>query len=329
MSLAPVVKRPSIHQWQLCKQQQQPLVSLTCYDYTTARVLDACGLDFLLVGDSLAMTVLGHENTLQVTLDEMIHHTRAVVKGAPQTVVVADMPFMSYGVTVGDTVRAAGKMLQQSGCQMVKMEGASPVVLDSIRQLVGLGIPVMGHLGLTPQHVNTLGGFTLQAKTKEAVLQLIQDAKALEAAGVSALVLELIPHPVASAVSQLLTIPTIGIGSGHGCDGQILVIDDILGRFDGFQPKFVRQYAQLGEQMQQAVVAYQQDVRGRQFPQHDTEAFNVPKATQAELLALLSEWQGGQSGRREASWDWSVSETTLGRPCADPSADLMLVLEDG
>jgi 3-methyl-2-oxobutanoate hydroxymethyltransferase len=267
------------------KEKGEKIASLTCYDYSTARILDQADIDFLLVGDSLAMTVLGHPNTLAVTVDEMLHHVKAVTKGTQYALVVADMPFMSYQADHTEAVKNAGRFLQEGGAQAVKLEGASDRVVEVIRHLVEIGIPVMGHLGFTPQSLNTLGGFKVQGKTLEDAKQLIGSTLRLQAAGVFALVLEMVPVEVASLITQRLRIPTIGIGAGNACDGQILVVDDVLGRYSELTPRFVRRYLTSTSLIGDAVSRYADDIRSGNFPDNESEAFAFPE----ELLPDLAE----------------------------------------
>lgn len=247
------------------KERGEPIAVLTGYDYPTALALDQAGIDAILVGDSLGMVVLGYENTLPVTVDEMLHHCRAVARGARAALLIGDMPFMSYQVSTEEAIRNAGRFLQQGGMQAVKLEGGRER-LHAIRAILGAGIPVMGHLGLTPQSVNLLGGFRPQGRTAVTAERLLEDALLLEEAGCFSLVLESVPARLAEMVSKRLTIPTIGIGAGAGCDGQVLVTHDLLGLFDRFTPKFVRKYADLHTEMQSAFTAYITDVQGRTFP---------------------------------------------------------------
>lgn len=247
------------------KKRGEPIAVLTGYDYPTALALDLAGIDAILVGDSLGMVVLGYENTLPVTMDEMLHHCRAVARGSRAALLIGDMPFMSYQVSTEEAIRNAGRFLQQGGMEAVKLEGGRER-LHAIRAILGAGIPVMGHLGLTPQSVNLLGGFRPQGRTAVTAERLLEDALLLEEAGCFSLVLESVPARLAEMVSKRLTIPTIGIGAGAGCDGQVLVTHDLLGLFDRFTPKFVRKYADLHTQMQSAFTAYIADVQGRTFP---------------------------------------------------------------
>lgn len=276
------------HTLKQLKQQGQRFVCLTAYDFTTAQLLDQAGVEALLVGDSLAMTVLGHANTLSITVDEMLHHVKAVTKAAKQAWVIADAPFLSYHITVEEGIRNCARLIQEGNAHAVKIEGHSPHILQLVARLTEIGIPVVGHLGLTPQALLQFGGFKLQAKTTETALHLIQHAQALQAAGACAVVLEMIPAQVAQLVSERLTIPTIGIGAGSGCDGQVLVIDDILGRFQGFTPKFVRRYAEFAQQTVSAVQAFQADVQAGTFPNNHTEATLLEPSVYQALVAELT-----------------------------------------
>jgi len=247
------------------KAKRQPITMLTAYDYPTALAVDHAGLDVILVGDSLGMVVLGYENTLPVTMDEMIHHCRAVSRGARSALLVGDMPFLSYQISVEDALRNAGRFLQQGGMDAVKLEGGRER-LAAVEAIVGAGIPVMGHLGLTPQSIHQLGGFRAQGKTAYAAQRLVEDALALEAAGCFSLVLESIPARLARLVSERLTIPTIGIGAGPHCDGQVLVTHDLLGLFDRFTPRFVKKYADLHGEMGRAFSTFRREVEESLFP---------------------------------------------------------------
>jgi 3-methyl-2-oxobutanoate hydroxymethyltransferase len=247
------------------KERGEPITMLTAYDYPTALAMDQAGVDSILVGDSLGMVVLGYENTLPVTMEEMLHHCRAVSRGAKMALLIGDMPFMSYQVSVEEAVRNAGRFLQQGNMDAVKLEGGRERV-DDIRAITGAGIPVMGHLGLTPQSVHQLGGFRAQGKTATAAKRLLEDALLLEEAGCFSLVLESVPGRLAELISQRLHIPTIGIGAGVGCDGQVLVTHDLLGLFDRFTPKFVKKYASFHAEMQRAFSEYIEDVQTGSFP---------------------------------------------------------------
>ena len=247
------------------KERGEVITMLTAYDYPTAMSMDKAGVDSILVGDSLAMVVLGYENTLPVTMEEMLHHCRAVARGAKASLLVGDMPFMSYQVSVEEAVRNAGRFLQEGGMDAVKLEGGRDRA-DAIRAITSAGIPVMGHLGLTPQSVHQLGGFRAQGKSASAAKRLIEDALILEEAGCFSIVLESVPARLAELISKKLSIPTIGIGAGNGCDGQVLVTHDLLGLFDRFTPKFVKQYADFHNEMQRAFADYIEDVETKRFP---------------------------------------------------------------
>jgi len=247
------------------KERGEIITMLTAYDYPTAMAMDKAGVDSILVGDSLAMVVLGYENTLPVTMEEMLHHCRAVARGAKTALLVGDMPFMSYQVSVEEAVRNAGRFLQQGGVDAVKLEGGRERA-DAIRAITGAGIPVMGHIGLTPQSIHQLGGFRAQGKTASTAKRLVEDAMLLEEAGCFSIVLESVPARLAELISKRLSIPTIGIGAGNGCDGQVLVTHDLLGLFDRFTPKFVKQYADFHGEMQRAFADYIEDVETKRFP---------------------------------------------------------------
>lgn len=257
---------------------KRKITVLTAYDYAAAHLAEAAEIDILLVGDSLAMVVLGHEDTLSVTMDEMLHHVKAVSRGAQKALVVADMPFLSYQVSVSEAVANAGRFLKEGRAGAVKLEGGREIA-PQVRSIVAAGIPVLGHVGLTPQHVAALGGFKVQSKTTDAALRLLDDAMALAEAGCFGVVLECIPAPVAEVVTRYLPIPTIGIGAGPQCDGQVLVFHDVLGLFDRFQPKFVKRFAELGGMAVKALTQYGDAVRSATFPgpEHvfsmDPEAF--------------------------------------------------------
>ncbi len=247
------------------KERGEAITMLTAYDYPTAMAMDRAGIDSILVGDSLAMVVLGYENTLPVTMEEMLHHARAVARGAKGALLIGDMPFMSYQINAEEALRNAGRFIQQGGMDAVKLEGGRERA-DAVRAIVGAGIPVMGHLGLTPQSIHQLGGFRAQGKTASAAKRLLEDAKILEDAGAFGIVLESVPARLAEYISKQISIPTIGIGAGAGCDGQVLVTHDLLGLFDRFTPKFVRKYANIHETMDKAFAAYIEDVETKKFP---------------------------------------------------------------
>jgi len=250
----------------LMKERGERIVMLTAYDATMTRLFDRAGVDLLLVGDSLGQVILGLDTTIPVTLEAIIHHTRAVTRAAKRALVVADMPFLTYQITPEQAMRNAARLFQEGGAAAVKLEGGR-ALLDTVRRLTAAGLPVMGHLGLTPQHVHRLGGMRRQARNDEAARELTLDALALEDAGAFAVVLEAIPDAVAEAVTSRLKIPTIGIGAGPHCDGQVLVSYDLLGLFDGLVPPFVKQYAQLADLIVSATKSYADDVRQGVFPQ--------------------------------------------------------------
>lgn len=247
------------------KQKGEKITVLTAYDYSTAGAVDAAGIDVILVGDSLGNVVLGYETTLSVTMNDMIHHTKAVARGVKNAMVVGDMPFLSYHVSIADSVANAGRFMQEGGAQAVKLEGGRERV-ETIRAIISAGIPVMGHLGLTPQSVHQLGGFRVQGRDLEAAKKMIEDAVALEQAGVFSIVLECVPAALASKISETVSVPTIGIGAGAGCDGQVLVINDMLGIYKGHVAKFVKQYADLNQAISNAVAAYRDEVKAGTFP---------------------------------------------------------------
>ena len=254
------------------KLNGEPITMLTAYDYPTALAEDQAGIDVILVGDSLGMVVLGYQNTLPVTMDEMLHHCRAVARGARTALLIGDMPFMSYQVSIEEAVRNAGRFLQEGGMEAVKLEGGRERI-EAVRAITGAGIPVMGHLGLTPQSVNMLGGFKPQGKTAAAAQLLLEDSLSLEQAGCFSVVLESVPAKVAQVISTRLSIPTIGIGAGIGCDGQVLVAHDLLGLFERFTPKFVKKYADFHGEMRRAFTAFIDDIQARSFPgaEHSVE----------------------------------------------------------
>lgn len=247
------------------KNQGQPFSMLTAYDYSFARILDEAGVDMLLVGDSLGNVMLGHTTTLPVTMEDMLHHVKAVSRGVKRALVVADMPFMSYQVSIEDAVRNAGRLVQEAGAEAVKLEGGQEIA-DTVQKIVRAGIPVIGHLGLTPQAVHQLGGYKVQGKEAEAAKKLLADAKSLESCGAFAILLECVPEALATLITKELSIPTIGIGAGAGCDGQVLVVHDILGLFPGNKAKFVKTYVNLHEIITGAVKSYISEVQERAYP---------------------------------------------------------------
>ena len=247
------------------KSQGEKIAMVTTYDATFGRLLDQAGVDIMLVGDSLGMVVQGHKNTLNVTVDQIAYHTAAVARGRERALLVADMPFLSFQVSPEEAIRNAGKLLAEGGAEAVKIEGGKPMA-ETVRRLVEVGIPVMGHIGLTPQSVHQMGGFKIQGKDEEAQHELVEAALALEEAGCFSIVLELVPGELAQKITEALSIPTIGIGAGPDCDGQVLVCYDMLGMNDGFKPRFLKRYADLSNQIQHAVGSYIDEVKTGQFP---------------------------------------------------------------
>lgn len=247
------------------KEEGKKISMLTAYDYSTAGLMDAAGINGILVGDSLGNVMLGYEDTISVTMEDMIHHGAAVARGAKNALVVIDMPFMSYQASVYDAMMNAGRLMKEGRANAVKLEGGREIV-PQIQAIVQAGIPVMGHLGLTPQSVNAFGGYKVQGKDEEAARKLLDDAKALEAAGAFAVVLECVPAALAELVSKEISIPTIGIGAGAGCDGQILVYQDMLGMYSDFTPKFVKRYGEIGKAMKEAFKAYIEEIEQGTFP---------------------------------------------------------------
>ncbi len=268
------------------KRRGEPITMLTAYDYATAQAVDRAGIDSILVGDSLGMVVLGYANTLPVTMEDMLHHCKAVSRGAQWALLIGDMPFMSYQASVAEAVRNAGSFLKQGGMDAVKLEGGRERA-EAVRAIVGSGIPVQGHLGLTPQSVHQMGGFRTQGKTAAAARRLIEDAEILQEAGCFSLVLESIPARLGKLVSERLEIPTIGIGAGVGCDGQVLVSHDLLGLFDRFTPRFVKKYADLHAVMAEAIGAYRAEVEARSFPAEE-HSVEMPDEDWRSLQEMLS-----------------------------------------
>ena len=271
MQTAP--RRVTIHTMRQMKERGERIAMLTAYDATMARLLDEAGADVLLVGDSLGMVIQGHDTTLPVTLDEIAYHTRAVVRGARRAHVVGDMPFMSYQASIEQGVSNAGRLMKEGGCHSVKLEGGA-VHAELVTRLVSAGIPVMGHIGLTPQSFHQLGGFKVQGRDPGGRDRLLEDARTLEEAGAYSIVLEAIPADIAREITAAVSIPTIGIGAGTQCDGQVLVSYDMLGMDETFKPRFVRRYATLGQTIKDAVAGYVSDVRSGAFPS-DAESFTV------------------------------------------------------
>jgi 3-methyl-2-oxobutanoate hydroxymethyltransferase len=263
------------------KQQGEKIAMLTAYDYSTAKMVDQAGVPLILVGDSLGMVVLGYDSTIPVTMDEMLHHTKAVSRGVKNALVVGDMPFMTYHLSTEGAMRNAGCFLQEGGAQAVKLEGGVNVS-DKVNAIVSCGIPVMGHIGLTPQSINQLGGFKIQGNSVEVAKKLLDDAIALEQAGAFAVVLETMPAPLSSLISQRISIPTIGIGAGAGCDGQVQVISDMLGLFTDFVPKHAKQYAKLAEAMSKAIADYKDEVEKGCFPT-EAQSFTMDESILDQL----------------------------------------------
>ena len=269
------------------KMKSEKIAMLTAYDYVTAKLIDELGIPLILVGDSLGMVVLGYRSTIPVTMDEMIHHTKAVIRGADNALVVGDMPFMTYHVDTSQALRNAARFIQEGGAQAVKLEGGESVS-DTVASIVQCGIPVMGHIGLTPQSIHQLGGFRVQGKTSEAARQLLQDARALEEAGAFSVVLESVPAPLAKLITERTNIPTIGIGAGIHCDGQVQVINDILGLYTDFVPKHAKRYAALAENIKTAVGAYISDVSTQIFPTEE-QSYSMDPSLLEDLYFLESD----------------------------------------
>jgi 3-methyl-2-oxobutanoate hydroxymethyltransferase len=274
-------RRVAVTDLRSMKKRREPIVMITAYDYPSARLVDEA-VDLILVGDTLGMVVLGYDTTVPVTMEDMLHHVKAVVRGAKHALVVADMPFMSYQTSPEEALRNAGRFLKEAGAQSVKLEGGVEMA-ETVRKITAAGIPVMGHIGLTPQSVHQFGGWKVQGKTAQTAIKLMNDALALERAGAFAVVLELVPAPLAALISKRLRIPTIGIGAGAGCDGQVQVYHDILGLFEDFVPKHTRRYAQTGDTIRGAVAEYASDVREGRFPT-DEQSFCMDERALAELL---------------------------------------------
>ncbi len=255
----------TVSTFQKMKDNKEKITMLTAYDYTNAKLLDEAGIDAILVGDSLGMVMLGYPDTTRVTMEDMLHHTKAVARGVKHAMVISDLPFLSYHTGIYDAVKNAGVLIQQGYAQAVKLEGGSEVV-DEVKAIIKAGIPVMGHLGLTPQSVHKFGGYGVQGKTASQAKKLIEDAQLLQDAGVFAIVLECVPYKLAEIISENLSIPTIGIGAGGGCDGQVLVSMDMLGMYKDMTPKFVKEYALIGQKIKAGVASYIQEVKNGVFP---------------------------------------------------------------
>lgn len=273
--------RVTINQIREMKARGEKITMLTAYDYSTAKIVDEVGIPLILVGDSLGMVVLGYETPIPVTMEVMLHHTKAVVRGTKQAMIVGDMPFMTYHISIEDALSNAARFIQEAGAQAIKLEGGVTVA-DKVKRMVECGIPVMGHIGLTPQSINQLGGYRIQGRTEAAAVRLLEDAQALEEAGAFAVVLETVPAPLATLISQKIAIPTIGIGAGIGCDGQVQVINDILGSFADFVPKHAKQYAKLTDIIRKAVTEYHTEVKAGSFPT-DKQSFSMDESVLAVL----------------------------------------------
>jgi 3-methyl-2-oxobutanoate hydroxymethyltransferase len=273
--------RTTINQIREMKSKGEKIAMLTAYDYSTARIVDQAGVPLILVGDSLGMVVLGYESTIPVTMEEMLHHTKAVVRGTKQAMVIGDMPFMTYHISADDALRNAARFIQEAGAQAIKLEGGVSVA-EKVRRIVECGIPVMGHIGLTPQSIHQFGGFKVQGRTPEAAVRIFKDAQALEEAGAFAVVLETVPTPLATLITRKVGIPTIGIGAGIGCDGQVQVINDILGSYTDFVPKHAKQYAQLADIMSSAITEYYNEVKAGTFPT-EKQSFSMDESILAGL----------------------------------------------
>ena len=273
--------RITINQIKDMKQKGEKITMLTAYDYSTAKIIDEVGIPLILVGDSLGMVVLGYESTIPVTMEDMLHHTKAVVRGTKRTMIVGDMPFMTYHISADDALKNAARFIQEAGAQAIKLEGGVTVA-EKVRRIVECGIPVMGHIGLTPQSMHQLGGFKVQGRSPEAAVKMLKDAQALEEAGAFAIVLETVPTPLATLITQKISIPTIGIGAGIGCDGQVQIINDILGSYTDFVPKHTKQYAKLADIMSSAITEYYNEVKAGSFPTAK-QSFSMDESILAEL----------------------------------------------
>ena len=266
------------------KKNGEKIVTITSYDYSFAKIVDECGIDLILVGDSLSMVILGYKNTLAVTMEEMIHHTKAVSRGVSNAMIVGDMPFLSYKININEAVRNAGRFIQEGGAEAVKVEGGTKIC-PTIEAMIDADIQVMGHIGLTPQAVYEFGGFLVQGKTIEAAKKLILDAKNLEKSGVFSIVLESIPWQIAKLITKSIDIPTIGIGAGSYCDGQILVINDMLGLFTDFKPKFLKYFGDVGKSVRNALFSYKSEVEKGLYPDRE-HSYEFPQ----ETLEQINDW---------------------------------------
>ena len=273
--------RISINKIREMKQKGEKITMLTAYDYVTAKLVEEAGIPMILVGDSLGMVVLGYESTIPVTMEEMLHHTKAVVRGTSKALIVGDMPFMTYHLSTEQALQNAARFIQEAGTQAVKLEGGVTVA-DKVKRIVDCGIPVMGHIGLTPQSINQIGGYKIQGKTPEVAARMLDDAKALEQAGAFAVVLETVPTALATLITEKISIPTIGIGAGVGCDGQVQIINDIMGSYTGYIPKHAKQYAKLVDIMSNAISQYHEEVTIGQFPT-DENSFPMDESVLDDL----------------------------------------------
>ena len=265
------------------KKQGEKIAMITAYDYSMAKLVDEAGMPIILVGDSLGMVILGYESTIPVTMDEMIHHTKAVVRGTKHALIIGDMPFMTYQISIEDALRNAARFIQEGGAQAIKLEGGEAVA-EKVSRIVAAGIPVQGHIGLTPQSIHQLGGYKVQGKTAEVAARLLNDAKALEAAGVFSIVIECVPTPLAKLITERVSVPTIGIGAGKHCDGQVQVINDLLGMYTDFVPKHAKQYAKLHESISSAVSDYISEVKSEKFPT-SKQSYEMDEAVLAQIEA--------------------------------------------
>ena len=290
--------RVTISEIKEMKQRQEKIPMLTAYDYITAKMVDEAGVPLILVGDSLGMVMLGYESTIPVTMEEMLHHTKAVVRGAKKALVVGDMPFMTYHVSISEALYNAGRFIQEGGAQAVKLEGGE-VVAESVKRIVDCGIPVMGHIGFTPQSIHQLGGFKVQGKTPEVAKRLLKDAQVLAEAGAFAIVLECVPAPLSKLITQRVGVPTIGIGAGPDCDGQVQVISDILGLYTDFVPRHAKQYAKLAEEIKAAVSDYVAEVKSVSFPTVE-QSYTMDESVLNEVIASQSPEQSEGTATEES-----------------------------
>lgn len=279
------IKQVSVKTFQKMKDTDEKITMLTAYDYSTAKYIDECGVDSVLIGDSVGMTILGYDSTINVTMDDMLTFTRAVSRGIKRALVIADMPFLSYQVSKEQTVLNAGKLIQ-AGANAVKLEGSSDFILDEVNHLTQCGINVVGHLGFTPQYINAIGGYFVQGKSYENTLKLLENAKKLEENGAFAIVLEMVPEESAKYITENINIPTIGIGAGKYCNGQVLVIDDVIGKYSGNIPKFVKRYANVREIMKEAISKYNEEVKNTKFPSSEY-VFSLSEEEKEKLGNLI------------------------------------------